>query len=39
MYEAYAREVLDGNRDINNLKGFIRKKVEEALEKLKEQEV
>jgi len=37
MYETYAREVLAGNRDINNLKGFMRQKVEEELEKLKEQ--
>lgn len=39
MYEMYAKAVLAGTRDINSLKGVMRKKVEEALAKLKEQEV
>lgn len=40
MYEMYAKAVLAGTRDIDNLNGLMRKKVEEALEKLKaEQEV
>ena len=40
MYEMYAKAVLAGTRDIDNLKGLMHRKVEEAMEKLKaEQEV
>lgn len=40
MYEMYAKAVLAGTRDIDNLKGVMRQKMEEELAKLKvEQEV